>query len=170
MEHFVGADLHKRVTQLAPLRPELRFRLYPRLPPGGFRSKFAFPVSRPFVCGCCNISTIPPVRTIPGLPGSHREVESEGPEEISARGYGPSGTLTRLRRVLPGTHFAPLRLLARLAQISVTLILSHRAITRENEISRVTRCSFPRMPSRRPRRVHLLLSRLFPQMAAVFPI
>ena len=25
-----------------------------------------------------------------------------------------------------------------------------------NEISRVTRCSFPRMPSRRPRRVHLL--------------
>jgi len=26
-----------------------------------------------------------------------------------------------------------------------------------NEISRVTRCSFPRMPSRRPRRVHLLL-------------
>ena len=71
MEHFAGADLHKRVTQLAPLRPELRFRLYPRLPPGGFRSKFAFPVSRPFVCGCCNISTIPPVRTIPGLPGSH---------------------------------------------------------------------------------------------------
>jgi len=25
-----------------------------------------------------------------------------------------------------------------------------------NEISRVTRCSFPRMPSRRPRKVHLL--------------
>jgi len=45
---------------------------------------------------------------------------------ISARGLGPSGTLTRLRRVLPGTHFAPLRLLARLAQISVTLMLSHR--------------------------------------------
>ena len=31
-----------------------------------------------------------------------------------------------------------------------------------NEISRVTRCSFPRMPSRRPRRVHLLLISVSP--------
>jgi hypothetical protein len=46
-------------------------RLYPHLPRGGSRSMFVFPVSRPFVCGCHNISTIPSVRTIPGLPGSH---------------------------------------------------------------------------------------------------
>jgi hypothetical protein len=41
------------------------------LPPGGSRPMFVFPVSRPFVCGCHNISTIPSARTIPGLPGSH---------------------------------------------------------------------------------------------------
>jgi hypothetical protein len=45
-------------------------RLYPHLPPGGSRSMFVFPVPRPFVCGCHNISTIPSARTIPGLPGS----------------------------------------------------------------------------------------------------
>ncbi len=38
-----------------------------------------------------------------------------------------------------------------------------------NEISRVTHHNFPHMPSRRPRRAHLLLSRLFPQMAPAFP-
>jgi hypothetical protein len=46
-------------------------RLYPHLPPGGSRPMFVFPVSRPFVCRCHTISTIPPARTIPGLPGSH---------------------------------------------------------------------------------------------------
>jgi hypothetical protein len=46
-------------------------RLYPHLPLSGFRSMFVFPVSRPFVCGCHKISTIPSARTIPGLPGSH---------------------------------------------------------------------------------------------------
>jgi hypothetical protein len=38
-----------------------------------------------------------------------------------------------------------------------------------DEISRVSQHSFPHMPSRRPRRVHLLVSRLFQQMAAAFP-
>ena len=55
---------------LAPHRPELRSRLYPHLPPGGFRPMFVFPVAHPFVCECHNISTIPSVWTIPGLPGS----------------------------------------------------------------------------------------------------
>ena len=32
---------------------------------------FVFPVPCPFVCRCHMISTIPAVRTIPGLPGSH---------------------------------------------------------------------------------------------------
>src|SRR5262249_7126340 len=55
---------------LAPHALELRFRLYPRRPPGGFRSMFACPVAHPFVCGCRTISTIPTAWTIPGLPGS----------------------------------------------------------------------------------------------------
>ena len=44
---------------LAPLRPELRSRVYPRLPLGGFRPRFVFPVARPFVCGCHTMSTSP---------------------------------------------------------------------------------------------------------------
>jgi hypothetical protein len=55
---------------LASRRPELRSRVYPRLPLGGFRPRFVFPVARPFVCGCHTISTIPTVWTILGLPGS----------------------------------------------------------------------------------------------------
>ena len=38
-----------------------------------------------------------------------------------------------------------------------------------DEISRVTRYNFPRMPSRRPRRAHLLLARFVEQMATAFP-
>jgi hypothetical protein len=155
------------------------FRLYPHLPHGSSRSMFVFPVSRPFVCGCHNISTILSLRTIPGLPGSHtplphrvarkhlgtmrwnpnafasivqaqpfpifgrpvhlrdesHRLQPGGSPQtlqtpprggrpvlrsclqlqpvrhyphlwISTRGLGPSGTLTHLRRVLPGTHYA----------------------------------------------------------------
>jgi hypothetical protein len=63
-------EYYSPIRFLAPRQPEFRFRLYPNLPPGGFRSMFVFPVSHPFVCECHNISTIPSVWTIPGLPGS----------------------------------------------------------------------------------------------------
>ncbi len=39
---------------------------------------------------------------------------------ISTRGLGPSGTLTRRKRVLPGTHYSPIRFL--MAGISLSLI------------------------------------------------
>jgi hypothetical protein len=55
---------------LAPPRLALRSRFYPHRPPGGLRSMVAFPVARPFVCGCRTISTLPSPQTIPGLPGS----------------------------------------------------------------------------------------------------
>jgi len=55
---------------LAAPRLELRSRLYPHLPPGGYRAMFVFSVTRPFVCGCHPISTLPPSRTLPALPGS----------------------------------------------------------------------------------------------------
>ena len=44
---------------LASPRPDLRARVSPGLPPGGFRSTCVFPGARPFVCGCHMLSTSP---------------------------------------------------------------------------------------------------------------
>ena len=64
----------------------------------------------------------------------------------------PSTGVTQLLR-----YCAPLRLLARLAQSSAPPYTEpSRPSPATGEISRVTQRSFPHMPSRRPRRVHLL--------------
>jgi hypothetical protein len=91
---------------LAPPRPELRARVYPRLPPGGFRSRFVCPVPCPFVCRCHTISTIPAAWTIPGLPGSPAPL----PHRVARTPRGAMGGTTRLRLHSTGStmpHLGP---------------------------------------------------------------
>ena len=77
----------------------------------------------------------------------------------------PSHSTHRYAITRPARYFTPLRLLACLcgtqtgppdSDFGSPYIKPSRPSPTTNEISRVTRCSFPRMPSRRPRRVHLL--------------
>jgi hypothetical protein len=74
---------------LAPRRPELRSRGYPRLPLGGFRPRLVFPVARPFVCGGHPISTLPTVWTRPGLPGSPTPLPPVSSAHTVVRWGGP---------------------------------------------------------------------------------
>ena len=77
----------------------------------------------------------------------------------------PSTGITQLLR-----YYAPLRSLACLARISATpYTVLLRPSPAPNEVSRVTLRNFPLMPSRRPRKAHLLLLRFYPQMASAFP-
>ena len=86
-------EYYPPIRLLASHRLEFRICLYPNLPRGGFRPVFVFSVSRPFVCGCHNILTIPSIWTIPGLPGSHTFL----PHHVVRKHLGTMGGTQRLR-------------------------------------------------------------------------
>ena len=64
------------------------FRLYPHLPHGSSRSMFVFPVSRPFVCGCHNISTILPLGQYQASLGHTRLFPTVSPANTLVRWRG----------------------------------------------------------------------------------
>jgi hypothetical protein len=80
-------EYHTPLRLLAAPRLEFRLRLYPPLPPAGFRVTVAFSVARPFVCGCRTISPLPVRRTLPSLPGSSGSL----PHRVARTHHGTLG-------------------------------------------------------------------------------